>query len=177
MNQDPYTQNAPESDPRKARAQAEVEDSLRRPIPDAVGVEPKSGLVGALGTYLTARIELLGIEAKEAGQACGERAAFAIAALMLAAIGYLLTLVTLVGLLAAAIQPALGDGYFGRVGGWPLASLCFALFHIGIAALFINRVRNKPLPDLFYHSRNELLKDKAFSKSLNDDPESQTLPR
>ena len=177
MQQDPRIQSKPETDPDKLRAQAEVEDALKQRVPTNVEAEPKSGLLGSIGTYLTARIELFGIEAKEAGVELGERAAFGIAAGALAFVAYVLLLVTLTGFLAALIEPVLGEGYLARVGGWPIATLIFALLHIGLAVLFINRVRNKALPDLFYHTRNELLKDKAFSKSLNDEPKSEALPR
>lgn len=141
-------------------------DSSYRPgtsSPDNLEDDPVGESAGRfrqqLGEHLSARVELLGIEAEEARIVLSRRAKIAIYAGCLLAAGYLLVLVSAVSLVGAFLEntwPSM------KGAGWQFVAILAGCLHGFIALALVKKLRRDDAPPLFEFSRTELHKDCAW---------------
>lgn len=131
--------------------------------PDDLGDDPVAESAGRfrqqLGEHLSARVELLGIEAEEARIVLSRRAKIAIYAGSLLAAGYLLVLISAISLLGSFLEniwPAIGGA------GWQLVAILAGCLHGFVALALVRRLKRDDSPPLFEFSRAELHKDCAW---------------
>ncbi|MDR3406653.1 MAG: phage holin family protein [Chthoniobacter sp.] len=115
-----------------------------------------SALLAAKLAYLQARLELAGIEGKEAAVHLGIILGLAIGALILLVFGYFFTVVTLVFLIALLCGG--GNAWIGVLAG-------AALFHFIIAGLLLLIARMRLGAPLFPLTLEELKKDQEWLKT------------
>jgi uncharacterized membrane protein YqjE len=115
-----------------------------------------SALLGAKLAYLRARLELAGLEGKEAAVHAAVILGLAVGALIVLIFGYFFLIIGLVFLLALA----LGGG-----NAWIFVLLGAALLHIAGAALLILIAKWKLGTPLFSLTLDELKKDQEWLKT------------
>ena len=110
--------------------------------------------------FVSARMELLALEAREAGQTAAKRGVMAAIIAGCAMMAWLAGVAGLIGWVAAS-------------GKFPLhfAALGAAVLHLLIAGLVVLAVR-RPMPPVFPISKAELLKDREWLLNLKDKPKS-----
>jgi uncharacterized membrane protein YqjE len=104
--------------------------------------------------FVSTRVELFSLEAKEAGKSVAVKAALAIFAACCLLVAWLVAVAGLVGWIAAGTGP------------WYFVALGAAAFHLllaGIAAMILRR----PVPPAFQHSKAELSKDREWLLQKN----------
>jgi len=126
--------------------------------PDLVNPPPRSLRESAV-EFLSARLELVSLEARDAGRLAARRG-------------------VLIAFIAGCAMTAWLAGIAGLIGGiaasrngipWHLAALGVAVLHLliaGIAAMVLRR----PSPPAFPHARAELAKDREWLLNLKDQP-------
>jgi uncharacterized membrane protein YqjE len=122
---------------------------------------PRPSLRESVVEFLSARLELVALESRDAGRIAARR--FVLLAFIggCAMTAWLAGIAGLIGWVASA-----GDGI-----PWPLAALAACVLHLllaGIAALALRR----PAPPAFPHVRAELSKDREWLLNLKDKPRS-----
>lgn len=122
---------------------------------------PQPSLRKSAVEFVTARLELVALEARDAGRMAARR-------------GLLLAFI------AGCAMTAWLAGIAGLIGGiaasrlaipWHLAALGVAVLHLliaGVAAMVLRR----PTPPAFPHARDELAKDREWLLNLKDRPKS-----
>lgn len=115
-----------------------------------------SALLAAQLAYLKARLELAGIEGKEAAIHLAIILGFAIGALVLAAFGYVLLVIAVVFLIARA---------FDNPHAWMWVLACVALFHFVAAGVCLLIARLRLGRPLFPLTLEELKKDQEWLKT------------
>ncbi len=114
------------------------------------------GVLSASLTYLKARLQLVGIEGKEAGLHYGIAAALIAAALVVVFLGYLFLCLAIVFLIAWL----LGDGH-----AWIWVTLGMALLHFAAAVAFVFIAKNKITAPVFSATLEEFKKDHEWLNS------------
>lgn len=108
--------------------------------------------------FVSARVELLAVEAREAGQQAARRGVMAAVIAGCAMTAWLTGVAGLIGCIAAS-------GKFP----WHFAALGAAVLHLLIAGLIVLVLR-RPSPPMFSISKSELLKDREWLRNLKDKP-------
>ena len=116
-----------------------------------------SALLAAKIAYWRARLELAGIEGKEAAVHLAIILGLAIGALVLAVFGYILLVIALVFLIAKA---------FSSENAWMYVLGCAALVHFAGTALLLIIARIKLGAPLFPLTLEELKKDQEWLKTI-----------
>lgn len=116
-----------------------------------------AGLFGSLLRYLSARLTLAGLEAKEAGTLYGLAFALIAVGLFVAVLGYVFFVTTAVFAIAAAF-----DGKNAWI--WVMAGA--ALLHIGGAAAFVVSGIRRMRTGAFANTLEEFKKDKEWLTKL-----------
>ena len=114
-----------------------------------------SALLAAKLAYLKARLELAGLEGKEAAIHLAIILGLVIGGLVVVVFGYLFLVIALVFLIARAF----GDG------AWPWVLLAAALFHFILAGLLLLIARLRLGVPLFPLTLEELKKDQEWLKT------------
>ncbi len=107
--------------------------------------------------YLTARLTLFSLEAKDAGANVGIALALIGGGLIVALIGYVLVVMTIVFGIAAAV----GGRYV-----WIFVMGGAALVHLLLAAAFVSRARRRLRGAAFHTTLEELRKDREWLTNL-----------
>jgi uncharacterized membrane protein YqjE len=115
-----------------------------------------SGLLAAQLSYLKVRLQLAGIEAKEAGIHYGLILAFAVVALVAVVFGYLFLIIALVFLIALA---------FDSQSAWIWVMFGAALLHLGGAGALLYLAKGKLAEPMFAETLNEFKKDQRWLTS------------
>jgi len=115
-----------------------------------------SALLAAHLSYLKVRLQLAGIEAKEAGIHYGLILAFVIAALIAVIFGYLFLIIALVFLIALA---------FDSQSAWIWVMFGAALLHLGGAGALLFLAKGKLAEPMFAETLNEFKKDQRWLTS------------
>jgi uncharacterized membrane protein YqjE len=105
--------------------------------------------------FVSARVELLSLEAKEAGKVAAFKIALIVFAVCCLLVAWLVAVAGLVGWIASGTGP------------WYFVALGAAAFHIllaGIAAMILRR----PAPPAFQNSKAELSKDREWLLQKNE---------
>lgn len=112
-----------------------------------------------LQEHLKARVELLEIEAREAGGAVARKGAFGVAAAFLLLVAYALLLIAAVSLLGRWVESwsASLAGY-----GWQLTAIAAGLLHALLALILVKKLKGPPAHPLFEYTRAEFHKDRAW---------------
>ena len=135
------------------------------PPADATGQSPDGffphalKLLSALLAYSQARLELAGIEGKEAAGHFAAILALAIAALIVSFIGYFFFCLAIVFLLAWA----LGDGH-----AWIWVTLGVALLHLALAYALCITAKSRLAEPVFTDTFNEFKKDQEWLASKTE---------
>jgi uncharacterized membrane protein YqjE len=122
---------------------------------------PRPSLRESAVEFLSARLELVALESRDAGRIAARRlllVAFIGACAMTA---WLAGIAGLIGWVATA-----GDGI-----PWPLAALAACVLHLLLAGIAVLALR-RPAPPAFPHVRAELSKDREWLLNLKDKPRS-----
>lgn len=112
-----------------------------------------SGLFGAQLSYLKARLQLAGIESKEAGIHYALIVAFGIAALIAVVFGYFFLVIALVFLVALA---------FESNSAWIWVMLGAALLHFGGAVALVFLAKSRLAQPMFPETIHEFKKDQQW---------------
>lgn len=99
--------------------------------------------------FVSSRVELFSLEAKEAGASAAKKVALLLLIVCCAMVAWLAVVAGVIGWIAAAGVP------------WYFAALGAAAFHLllaGIAAILLRR----PAPPAFSHTKAELAKDREW---------------
>ena len=118
----------------------------------------------AVAEFLSARIELAGIEAREAAGFTARKVAYAVVLAMCGFFVWVLVLAGLSGLLSDWTQKQLADSLPG-VPGWVMVVFGLAVIHALIAVVFLFLLKRKPATPLFELTRKEIENDKAWAKN------------
>lgn len=118
----------------------------------------------AVSEFVSARIELAAIEAKEAAEFTAKKVAFAVVLAISAFFTWALVLAGLTGLLAHWAEQQLADLLPG-VSGWVIVLFALAIIHAVIALIFVILLKKKPSSPLFELTRQEIEHDKAWVKN------------
>jgi uncharacterized membrane protein YqjE len=110
--------------------------------------------------FVAARMELLALEAREAGKEAARRGAMAGLAAGLACVAWLAAAAGITGWVAAS----------GKI-PWHFAALGMAAVHL-LAAGALGLALRRPAPPAFPLSKAELTKDRAWLLNLKDTPKS-----
>jgi len=105
--------------------------------------------------FVSSRVELFSLEAKEAGKSAAIKVAFAVFAACCLLVAWLVAVAGLIGWIASG------------TGSWYFVALGAAAFHLllaGIAAMLLRR----PAPPAFQHSKAELSKDREWLLHKNE---------
>ncbi|MEM1083074.1 MAG: phage holin family protein [Verrucomicrobiota bacterium] len=120
------------------------------------------GWIASASNFLTTRIELVRLEAREAGKHAAKRLGLVIFIIGAALFSWLIGMAGLIGLIAAS-KPE-----------WPWywVTISVAALHL-LAAVLALLALKKPAPPSFPVTRAELSKDQAWLESLKNDPKSR----
>lgn len=118
-----------------------------------------TSLLGVSTQYLSARIRLAGLEAKEAGAHYGLAAGMIAGALFVAVLGYVFLVMTIVFGIAAA---------FDSKHAWIVVMGGVALLHVGGAVALTLLAWRRMKAGAFSHTLEEFKKDTAWLATLND---------
>jgi len=116
-----------------------------------------TGFLSAATQYLSARLALAGLEAKEAGMHYGIAAGLIAGGLFIAVLGYVLFVITAVFAIAAAF-----DGEYA----WIIVMGAAALFHLAGAAALVFFGLQRLRTGAFSSTLEELKKDQAWLTNL-----------
>lgn len=116
-----------------------------------------AGLLSAAVRYLSARLTLMGLEAREAGANGGIAAAMIAGGLVVAVLGYVLLIITVVFGIAAAFQGA--HVWIFVMGG-------AALLHLGGAVTLVILAWRRLKTGAFHTTLEELKKDRQWLTNL-----------
>lgn len=120
--------------------------------------EELGALVDQASTHARVRGELFAIEAKEAAEIYGRKFGLTMAGLTCLAIGYLLILAGVIGLLGAFFE----DSSLS-LANWTGAAFAIALLHLTLGAVLIKMGRKSGRETrIFEYTRNELKKDQQW---------------
>jgi uncharacterized membrane protein YqjE len=121
------------------------------------------GWTASASNFIATRIELVRLEARDAGKFAARRLALVVIIVGAALFAWLIGMAGLIGLIAAS-KP-----------DWPwyLVTLGIAAVHL-LAAVAAILALKKPAPPPFPLTRAELSKDQAWLESLKNDPNSRT---
>lgn len=108
--------------------------------------------------FVSARMELLAIEAREAGQQAARRGVMAAVIAGCAMIAWLAAVAGGIGWVAAAGELP-----------WHFAALGAAVLHLLVAGI-VAAIMRRPAPPAFPISKSELLKDREWLLNLKDKP-------
>ncbi|MCW1887820.1 phage holin family protein [Luteolibacter flavescens] len=124
-------------------------------VPDPEATQASSLRESAV-EFISARMELLALESREAGQQAAKRGAMAAIIAGCAMTAWFTGIAGLIGWVAAA-----GDF------PWHFAAIGAAVLHLAIAGVIVALLR-KPSAPLFSLSKEELLKDRQWLLNLKD---------
>ena len=137
------------------------------------GPSPKeaSGLKAELSTflressaYLQLRGKLFSIEAKEAGKIYGSKFGMVAIGLAITAVGYLLILTSLIGIIGAALD----EQAEVTLRNWTGATLILSTVHLILGIILFKKGQGKKVDqDLFEYTRNELKNEQEWLKQKN----------
>lgn len=116
-----------------------------------------SGVLSSVAQYLSARLALVGIEAKEAGAHYGMAAAMVAVGLFIAVLGYVFLVITAVFGIAAAFEAK--HAWIVVLGG-------AALLHLGGAVALVALARRQVKIGAFSGTLEELKKDQQWLTKL-----------
>ncbi len=125
--------------------------------PDTESHPTSSSLRESAVEFVSARLELLSLEARDAGQAAARKGVLAALAAGCAIMAWMALVAGIIGWIAAAGAP------------WHFAALGAAVFHLlvaGIAAALLRR----PSAASFPLTKSELIKDREWLLNLKDRP-------
>ena len=117
----------------------------------------------ALTGFLTARVELATLEAKEAAGFAGKKIAYLVILGVSLFFVWCLVLAGLTGVLAP-IASQLLEGKISWLPGWCAALFALGLLHALVAFICIILLKKKPSEELFALSRQEIENDKQWLK-------------
>ena len=126
--------------------------------PESIGDMKK-----AMSGFIAARMELIGIEAKEAAGFAAKKATHGVILAICGFFIWCLVLTALTGILAPVASGYL-EGSVDWLPGWCAVLLVLALLHTVVALVCVIRLRKKPTDPLFALSRQELENDKQWLK-------------
>jgi uncharacterized membrane protein YqjE len=116
-----------------------------------------SGFLSCIAQYVSARLSLIGIEAKDAGLLYGTAAAMVAGALFVAVLGYIFLVITAVFGIAAA---------FDAKHAWIVVLGVAAALHLGGAVVLVLLARQRVKGGVFASTLEELKKDQTWLKTL-----------
>lgn len=120
---------------------------------------PSSSLRESAVEFVSARLELLSLEAREAGKIAGRKGALVGIIVGCAMTAWLTFIAGIIGWIATA-----GDGL-----KWYFVALGVAIFHLLLAGIVVALLR-RPTPPAFPLSKSELAKDREWLLNLKDKP-------
>lgn len=118
----------------------------------------------AVSEFVSARMELAAIEAKEAAEFTIRKVVSAVVLTVCAFFTWTLVLAGLAGLLAGWAENLAADRVPG-VSGWVIILFALAILHALVAIIFLLILKKKPAVPLFELTRQEIKNDKAWAKS------------
>ncbi|MFK7909373.1 MAG: phage holin family protein [Akkermansiaceae bacterium] len=118
----------------------------------------------AVSEFVSARLELAAIEAKEAAEFTVRKVVSAVILALCAFFIWALLLAGLTGLLAGWAQEQLA-GHLPGVSGWVIVLFALAIIHTLVAIILIWVIKKKPAAPLFELTRQEIENDKQWAKS------------
>jgi len=120
-----------------------------------------SGVLASIASYLQARLQLAGMESKEAAVHYAMLLVWAFGALILCAFGYIFFVIGLV----------FAIGYFFQdPSKWIWIMLGVAVLHFAVAVFCVLVARSKIFVPMFRDTLNELKKDQLWLNRLNEKP-------
>ncbi len=122
--------------------------------------ESAQALRQGLEDHLKARADLLGLEAREAGEIIARKGVLGVAIAGLVFFAYALLLVASVSLLGRWLENSWPDPFGGI--GWQLAAISLGVLHFLIALRLFTRLKRKPGLPLFEYTRAEFQKDREW---------------
>ncbi len=131
------------------------------PIQNSGTIAHFAGLLSCAAQYLSARLALIGVEAKEAGAHYGTAAAMVAVGLFIAVLGYVFLVITAVFGIAAA---------FDTKHAWIIVLGGAALLHLGGAVALVVLARRKVRAGAFSVTLDELKKDQQWLATLASKP-------
>ena len=129
------------------------------PEPEPHASHPPSWREAAV-EFVSARVELIAFEAKEAKKHAAGKAALVVIILGSAAVAYLTVLTGLIGWIASTGVP------------WYFVTLGAALLHLILAGIAVGMLK-RPLPPAFTHTKAELAKDREWLINKEKNPSSK----
>jgi uncharacterized membrane protein YqjE len=105
--------------------------------------------------FVSARVELLSLEAKEAGKLAAIKVALIVFAICCLRVAWLVAVAGLIGWIASG------------TGSWYFVALGAAGFHV-LLAVVAALILRRPAPPAFPHSKAELLKDREWLLHNNE---------
>ncbi|MGB1873842.1 MAG: phage holin family protein [Akkermansiaceae bacterium] len=120
-------------------------------------------MTSALAQFLTARVELASIEAKEAASHASKKVAYGVALAISAFFVWSLLLSGVTGILAPIADQWLSDKA-DWLPGWAAIVLALAMIHGIVALVCFLKLRRPPATPLFELSRKEIENDKIWLK-------------
>ena len=140
------------------------ENAASSPNADVHEGNPNHAMKRAVSEFVSARIELATIEAKEAAEFAVRKVISAIACAFCVFCLWMLILASLTGLLANWAETQFAD-LLPNAPGWAIIALALAAIH-GIAAIvLVITLKKKPAAPLFELTRQEIENDKAWVKN------------
>lgn len=135
-------------------------------LPENLGQEladaaVESNLPKAVSSFISARIELASIEAREAAEYAGSKAVHGAILAVCAFFAWGLFLAALTGALAPIADQWL-EGKVDNLPGWAAILFIFAIIHGLGALIFLGQLKKKPSSPLFDLSRKEIENDKQW---------------
>ncbi len=118
----------------------------------------------AVSEFVSARMELAAIEAKEAAEFTVRKVVSAVVLALCAFFAWSLALAGLTGLLADWAEQQLADHLTG-VPGWVIVLFGLSAIHAIVAVVFVIILKKKPSAPLFELTRQEIENDKVWVKS------------
>lgn len=105
--------------------------------------------------FVSSRVELLSLEAKEAGASVARKVVYAVFGVCCLMVAWLAGVAGLIGWIAVAGGP------------WYFVALGAAAFHVLLAVIAVLLLR-RPVPPAFTHSKAELSKDREWLLQKNE---------
>jgi uncharacterized membrane protein YqjE len=127
----------------------------------ANGSNPSEHMTHALSGFITARVELASIEAKEAASFTGKKVAQGLVLAISAFFLWSLVLAATTGIVAPFMDQWL-HGKADWLPGWAAVVLALAIIHAVIALICYLKLKQQPTTPLFELSRKEIENDKLW---------------
>ncbi|MFC7338910.1 phage holin family protein [Haloferula chungangensis] len=134
-----------------------MSDAPENPAPPA---SQSDGWVAAASSFISTRIELIRLEARDASQEAAKRGGLLLVILIGTFLVWLLGVAGLIGWISHSLSVS-----------WYSITLIFAAAHL-LLVIIAAVLLKKPAAPSFPITRAELLKDQAWLETLNKDPKS-----